>query len=188
MEVSIAMSRELSSERFFLCPIEAAEVIILHRLWTDKPVRRFLWDGKVVPLKQTEEIVEKNSRLFEESGFGIWGIYERNSQQLLGFTGYWYFRTPPSLELLFGVSSDHWNRGIATEASNCVIRYGFEALDFQTIEASTDAANTASHRVLEKLGMSFQRRAIVDGLDTMFYMLRRKDWCVGYQEDNACGV
>jgi RimJ/RimL family protein N-acetyltransferase len=64
-------------------------------------------------------------------------------------------------------------------ASNCVIRYGFESLDFGAIEASTDVANAASVRVLDKLGMSFRRRAVVEGLDTLFYTLRRDEWWRG---------
>lgn len=142
----------------------------LHRLWINERVRRFLWDGKVIPLEQTVAIIEMSNRLFAERGFGLWGVHD--SGKLVGFAGYWHFRTPPSLELLFGVESDHWNRGIATESSRCVIRYGFETLDFQTIEASTDVANAASVRVLEKLGM----RYVVDGLDTIFYTLQRDDW------------
>jgi RimJ/RimL family protein N-acetyltransferase len=153
-----------------------ADVPALHRLWTDARVRRFLWDGKVVPLECTAEIVEKNTRLFEACGFGIWGVRARNATELVGFTGYWHFHTPPSLELLFGGTADHWHRGIATESSRCVMHYGFEALDFRTIEASTDVANAASVRVLEKLGMSFRQRAVRDGLDAVFYALRRDDW------------
>jgi Acetyltransferase (GNAT) domain len=65
---------------------------------------------------------------------------------------------------------------MATEASNCAIRYGFEVLDFGKIEASTDVANAASVRVLQKLGMSFRRRAVLDGLDTVFYTLLRNEW------------
>lgn len=139
-------------------------------------MRRFLWDGNVVPFAQTAEIAERSSRLFKECGFGIWGVRERDSNQLVGFAGFWHFRTPPSLELLFGVASDHWNRGIATEASRCVIRYGFDVLCFPAIDASTDGANAASIRVLQKLGMSLSNRAVVNGLDTLFYTLRRDAW------------
>lgn len=52
-----------------------------------------------------------------------------------------------------------------------MIRYGFEVLGFDQIIVSTDAANVASLRVIDKLGMQFQRRAAVDGLDTLFYSL-----------------
>ena len=170
------MNNEITSERFSLRPIGTVDVTALHGLWTNEAVGRFLWDGKVMLLEQTQDIAERNERLFQESRFGIWGIRERNFAELVGFVGYWHFRTPPCLELVFGVAFDQWNRGIATEASKYVIRYGFEVLDFGTIEASTDVANAASVRVLEKLGMSFRRRAVLDGLDTVFYTLRRNEW------------
>lgn len=147
----------------------------LHSLWIDEPVRRFLWDGKVIELDRTREIVEKNRALFDECGLGIWGVRESGYDALVGFAGYWYFRTPPSLELLFGVASGHWNRGIATEAGRSVIRYGFDTLGFDTVVASSDVANLASVRVLEKLGMSRTRREVIEGLDTVFYELNRVD-------------
>jgi RimJ/RimL family protein N-acetyltransferase len=170
------MNHELSSGRLSLRPIETAEAADLHRLWMDKRVRHFLWDGKVIPPAQTEEITVKSRRLFEESGFGIWGVHARDADLLIGFAGYWYVRTPPSLELLYGVAADYWNRGIATESSRCVVRYGFEVLGFGRIDASADAENAASVRVMEKLGMAFGKRETVDGLDTVFYALHRNAW------------
>ena len=156
----------------------------LHSLWIEEPVRRYLWDGEVVSLKKTEEIVKTNQRLFRDSGFGIWAVRERNSDPLIGFAGYWHFREPPSPELLFGVEPDHWNRGIATESSRCVIRYGFEVLNFQTIEASTDVGNAASITVLKKLGMNQQHRAVTAGLDTIFYTLHQAEWRKGVADDS----
>jgi len=153
-----------------------SDVRALHRLWIDQHVRRFLWDNTIVSFKQTEDIIKRSAQLFDQYGFGIWGVREHHSSRLIGFAGYWHFRTPPSLELLYGVAADHWDRGIATEASRCVIRYGFEVLRFRRVNASTDAINRASVRVLEKLGMSFHRRAVVDGLDTVFYSLPRSEW------------
>lgn len=167
---------ELVSERLLLRPLVPDEATTLHRLWTDEPVRRFLWDGQIITLEETQEILERNSRLFEESDFGIWGIHETTARQLIGFAGYWYFRTPPSLELVFAVSSDHWNRGIATEAAKRVIRYGFEELGFDIIRASTDAPNVASQRVIKKVAMSLDHQDVVKGLDTLFYSLARDIW------------
>lgn len=167
------MNLEISSERLLLRPIRLADVTALHRLWTDEHVRRFLWDGKVVPFEQTAAIVERNETLFQESGFGIWGVRQHNDSELIGFAGYWHFHAPPRLELLFGVGADYWDRGIATEAGNCVIRYAFETLRLNTIEASTDVDNVASIRVLEKLGLSLSRHDVLEGLDTVFYSLQR---------------
>lgn len=170
------MKWHITSERLSLRPLDVDDVDVLHSLWTEEPVRRFLWDGEVIPPEQTREIVEKNCSLFGDSGYGIWGVREHDAGELLGFTGYWHFRSPPALELLFGVATGHWNRGIATESSRCVIRHGFEELGFESIVASHDVGNAAPARVLEKLGMVLERRETVDGLDTAFYKLDRDDW------------
>jgi len=159
----------LTTERLVLRPLAPEDGGRLHALWTDEPVRRFLWDGRAIPLEQTQAVVEESVRLFRERGLGLWAVRERGGEDLLGVAGYWYFRTPPSLELLFAVAAPHWRRGIATEASRSVLAYGFLTLGFDVIAASTDVANAASVRVLEKLGMSLRRRETVDGLDTVFY-------------------
>jgi RimJ/RimL family protein N-acetyltransferase len=54
--------------------------------------------------------------------------------------------------------------------------YCFDWLDMPVVRASTDAANAASMRVLEKLGFSYVRRIRVGGLDTVFYERLRKSW------------
>jgi RimJ/RimL family protein N-acetyltransferase len=54
-----------------------------------------------------------------------------------------------------------------------LVRYGFEELGFSEVWASTDAPNAASARVLEKAGLRFERRAVVNGLATLFYCLPR---------------
>ena len=174
--------REILSERLCLRPVSESDLEALHTLWTDEPVRRFLWDGEAIPRQQTRDIVEQNRSQFEQSGYGIWGVRRRGTDELVAFAGFWHFRDPPCLELLFGVASGHWGQGIATESAEAVIRHGFEDLGFEHIVASTDRVNTASENVLEKLGMDFQRRESVDGLDTVFYDLHRDRWSRGAQQ------
>ena len=66
-----------------------------------------------------------------------------------------------------------WGQGLAAAAARVLIRYGFEALGFNEIIASTDASNEASIRVMEKAGMTFQKRLLLDGLDTIYYVISR---------------
>jgi RimJ/RimL family protein N-acetyltransferase len=53
----------------------------------------------------------------------------------------------------YNVAPSHWGKGIATEAVDAALRYGFETLKLQRIFATADARNLASIRVLQKLGM-----------------------------------
>jgi len=174
---------ELETPRLRLAPFRADEAALLHQLWMEPPVRRYLWDAQVIPPEQTAEIVRTSEELFREHGFGLWSLRLRAAgaqagaqEDLAGFAGYWHFREPPELELLFGLAPVAWGRGLAAEAGRALLRHAFEDLGFAEVRASTDAANQASVRVLEKLGMRRERRSEAHGLDTLFYSLRREHW------------
>lgn len=165
-------SYDLATPRLRLSPFQPSEAGALHDIWTEPEVRLFLWDDQVIPPEQTAEIVERSGEMFREKGFGLWSIRLHNGD-LIGFGGFWHFREPPELELILGVAPWLHGTGIATEAGNALIRHAFDVLGFEEVRGSADAGNTASLRLMEKLGMSQERRATVQGLDTVFYSLRR---------------
>ena len=55
-----------------------------------------------------------------------------------------------------------------------MIRYGFEELSLERIEASTDAANLVSTSVMKAVGMSFWKRELTNGLETIYYAISRE--------------
>jgi ribosomal-protein-alanine N-acetyltransferase len=56
-------------------------------------------------------------------------------------------------EIGYWIGVPYWNQGFATEAARAAIAFGFETLRLNRIHASHFAGNTASQRVLEKVGM-----------------------------------
>jgi ribosomal-protein-alanine N-acetyltransferase len=160
---------ELTTARCVLRPIAAGDAEQLHAVWTSPGVRRFLWDGEIIAIEQTRAAIEKSQRMFDGRASGLWGARPAASPDLIGFCGLWPFREPPDLELLYGIAEPFWGQGYATEVAQAMMTYCFESLDMPVIRASTDVANTASIRVLEKLGFAFVRRLTVGGLDTAFY-------------------
>jgi ribosomal-protein-alanine N-acetyltransferase len=56
-------------------------------------------------------------------------------------------------ELGYWIGVPYWGQGFATEAASAVIAFGFETLRLNRIYASHFGGNTASQRVLEKIGM-----------------------------------
>jgi ribosomal-protein-alanine N-acetyltransferase len=166
---------ELATRRCVMRPIGSEDVEQLHRLWTSPGVRRFLWDDEIIPAAQTRAAVEQSRRIFEERAVGLWGAWAPPSPDLIGFGGLWPFRDPPELELLYGVTERLWGQGYAGEVAVAVLTYCFESLHMPAIRASTDAANAASVRVLEKMGFRLLRRSTIGGLDTVFYELRQRD-------------
>jgi len=56
-------------------------------------------------------------------------------------------------ELGYWIGVPYWGQGFATEAATAVLAFGFEKLRLNRIYAAHFAGNTASQRVLEKIGM-----------------------------------
>lgn len=169
---------EIKTERLKLRPCTMDDVDAIHQIWTDAGVRKYLWDDNVISREETSSVIEKSFEYFRTKDFGLWAVVPLDEDRIIGFCGFWFFHEPPQLELLYGIITDHWGKGFATEAARAMLRLGFEEFGFQEVVASTDAPNTASVRVMEKLGMNFLKRQDSEGLDTIFYSIRREDFSV----------
>src|SRR5262249_22129043 len=167
------MAYEINTSRLSLQPITTADLAELHRVWTDHEVRRYIWNGVAITRKDAAGVITRSIEYFGKLGYGLWAIRPAmappGGDHIIGFCGFWYFRHPPELELIYGLVPAYWGKGLATEAATAMIKYGFEKLRFESIVGSTDAANARSVLVMERAGMTLIKRAIVGGLDTIFY-------------------
>ncbi|HEY7358504.1 MAG TPA: GNAT family N-acetyltransferase, partial [Ktedonobacterales bacterium] len=69
-----------------------------------------------------------------------------------------------------------WGMGMATEAARACITYGFEVASYQKIGAGALRENTASLRILQKLGMCPQPRAYFDEHGGAYFEVERSTW------------
>jgi ribosomal-protein-alanine N-acetyltransferase len=165
----------LLTARLRLTPLSDGDMREIHAQWTAPGARRYLFDDTILTPQQTAEMIEESGRLQQDEGTGLSAV-RYGSDPLVGFAGYWYFRQPPALELVYGVAEHAWGQGIATEAASAMLRYGSDVLRLARVVGSTDAVNVASARVLENLGMMLRQCATLDGLDSIFYDATREQW------------
>jgi RimJ/RimL family protein N-acetyltransferase len=166
----------IETERLRLRPLAPADLEAIHGLWTDPGVRRYLWDDEVIPRARAAEVIAASEELFRQHDLGWWALRERGAGELVGFCGLRFVDETGDVEIGFGLAPSLWNRGLATEAARACLRYAFTEKNLPRVLGITDAANSASARVLEKLGMTFDRRAPHHGPDTLFYSLAREDF------------
>lgn len=85
-------------------------------------------------------------------------------------------------ELGYWVGKDYWNKGIATEAAQKMLKFGFQDLNLQRISARCFYNNTPSIRVMEKIGMKYEgkfRKEIFKGktfIDMSYYAILKEEW------------
>ena len=110
-------------------------------------------------------------------------IVRRCDDRLIGNCG--IRRAPDSddeAELGYELNPDYWGQGYATEAASAMVRFGFDRLGLQSITSWCIADNTASARVLERLGFSLERRQRRQEYfkgrwwDTLDYALAASEW------------
>jgi RimJ/RimL family protein N-acetyltransferase len=61
------------------------------------------------------------------------------------------------VDLGFRLLRSQWGKGYATEAAQGSLQYGFKTYSLEKIVAQAMKENIASQRVLQKLGMRFQK-------------------------------
>ena len=163
----------LSTARLRLVPVRAEDVDVLHGIWTDASVRRYLWDDTTIDRETAAEVVQSSVELWQERGYGLWVVHTGDSDAPVGFAG---FRDSPrdgGPELLFGFIPAVWHQGYATEAARAALQYLFDRTDAAVAWAETDVPNTASARVLERAGMTYVGTETVEGRPTAVYRIAR---------------
>ncbi|MEV0647508.1 GNAT family protein [Phytomonospora sp. NPDC050363] len=123
-------------------------------------------------------------RRMEEEGTGARVAMDRVSDgAFIGWCGLTEWNPDyRSASLGYCLNEAGWGQGYATEAAGALLRWAFDALDLNRVQAEADTRNGASARVLEKLGFvregTLREDCVVNGevSDSWVYGLLRRDW------------
>jgi len=158
----------IRTERLRLRPWGLEDVDVLHRLWIDPEVRRYLWDDVVISRDRAAEAVAAHFASLARHGFGCWIIHAEDVD-VIGFCGFRPMSDRGEPELLYGLLPQYWGRGLATEASRAALEYLWSHTSCHRVFAKTDTANTKSVEVMRRLGMRFHEA----DESTITYVLER---------------
>jgi ribosomal-protein-alanine N-acetyltransferase len=135
-----------------------------------------------VPHPYTEQDARTFISSAKESNEARFAIVLQSDGSLIGGMGLNVDPGHPRAELGYWLGTPFWRNGYATEAARAVVRYGFEILGLHRIYASAFRENTASARVLQKLGMTHEgclRQHVLKWghfIDLEMYGLLRSQW------------
>ncbi len=168
----------LETDRMTLRAFTEDDVDLLYELNSDPEVMRYL-DGKPTPYEEIRDEVLPRYLWFYETyeNYGYWAAIEKASDE---FMGWFLFRLAPDsqshyhpeihreddVELGYRFRKKFWGKGYATEGSEAIVAKGFLDWQLPRIIAAAMEANTASLRVMEKVGFREMTRYFEDGLQT----------------------
>ena len=108
---------------------------------------------------------------YKKYGFGKWAIVLKDCNKLIGYCGIAVEQVDNVYEPEIGyrLTPEFLGRGLATEAASAAIQQGFKQFELPYILGIVEPANTALVRVLEKLGMRYERKTVFYGVDMNIY-------------------
>ena len=143
---------ELETERLNLIEIKQSYLDDYYKLFSDERVTRYY---NIIPFKEKSE-VQKHLDWFEcrfKDKSGIrWGIVLKGRENMIGTLGFNNFQKAHRANIGYDLQFEYWNNGIISEALRGIIRFGFDELEINRIEAEIMQGNIASEKVLSKLG------------------------------------
>jgi Acetyltransferases, including N-acetylases of ribosomal proteins len=154
-------------------PLTADDLDELAALRSDPQVMKYIGE-------QTREKVAERLRFYiesyEKNGYGACGISLKGETALIGWSGLQPLEDSGEVEIGYGFQTPYWGKGFATEVAAAWLRYGFEHIGLKRIVAIALPDNTASWRVMEKLGMKYEKNAKHYGFDVVYYAIAREDF------------
>ena len=136
--------------------LDDAEFIV--ELLNDTSFLRFVGDKGVRTAEDARRyILTGPIDSYERHGFGLWLVELKASKTPIGICGLLKRDTLSDVDIGFALLPQYRAQGYAFESAAAVMDYASNILGLKRVVAITSNANVGSIRVLEKIGLSFDR-------------------------------
>jgi len=167
------MTKILETTRLILRPWTSFDVEDLFEICRDDEVMKYIGTGKgYKTLKEAEDFLSWAVAYQKENGFCRWAVLETSSGEIIGSCGFARPHGTEEIELGYLLARKYWGKGFATEAAEACLQFGFNKLNFREIIAITDLENTASQKVLEKIGFAKRGIEIYENEENLVYLAK----------------
>lgn len=162
----------LETERMILRWMTAEDAAFMLELLNDPLWIRFIGDRGARTLDDARQYIEKGpAASYARHGFGLYLTELKSSGAPIGICGLIKRDSLEDVDVGFAFLPPYRGQGFAFEAASAVVSHGRSAFGLTRIVAVTDPENQKSIRVLEKLGLRFERmvRLAADDVEISLY-------------------
>jgi RimJ/RimL family protein N-acetyltransferase len=148
----------LETERLLLRPLTTDDAPFILTLLNEPSFLRFIGDKKVRNLEDARQyILTGPMASYERHGLGLLAVELKASQTPIGMCGLLKREELPEPDIGFAYLPDFWGQGFAFEAAKAVMNDAREGLKLNRVLAIVNPDNDASIKLLERLGLKFER-------------------------------
>jgi [ribosomal protein S5]-alanine N-acetyltransferase len=156
----------LDTERLSLRELHDGDAAFILELLNEPGWLRFIGDRGIRTLEAAGEYIRTvPARMYREHGFGLWAVEPKDGGEPLGMCGLIKRPSLDDVDIGFAFLERHGRRGYGLESATAVMAHARGVLGLQRIVAITSVDNHASIRLLERIGLRFEKMVNLPGDD-----------------------
>ena len=163
----------LETERLLIRPFTEKDLDKLIELRSDPEVNKYLGGTKMQNPESLAERLRVYIECYEKFGFGMSAVIWKPNYEMIGWSGLMPLNGTDEIEVGYGMIKEFWGRGIGCECAKAWLEYGFETAGLERIVAFAYPENKGSRRIMEKLGMRYEKTEAHHGAKCVFYAISK---------------
>lgn len=163
----------LETPRLLLREFDIDDAQSFYNLNLNPNVIRYTGNSAFKNIEEAKEFLNNYSD-YKENGFGRWAVINKATKEFIGWCGLKNDKKTDETDIGFRFFETFWNQGFATESAKACINYGFENLKLKTIIGRAMKENTASIKVLEKIGLQYVKDFDFKGQEGVIYTIENQ--------------
>jgi len=150
----------LETERLFLREPVIEDLDALWALYCNPRITQYIPDAPRSREEAQEELEWHMHGHPRHPELGLWATIHKETGKFIGRCGLlpWEIEGQHEVEIAYLLDKKFWHQGLATEAAKAILEYGFNTLNLSRLICMIDPENSASQKVAERIGMTFEKR------------------------------
>lgn len=145
------------SKRLSLIPLSLEHIPGLFKVYNDEMVTHFVPINRHHKWWETENLIKYYLMLVNMQNALVFTIWNHEDHSIIGNAGIYEIDKDNKKGSLGAViHSKYWNKGYVTEACQKLLEIGFKELKLIRIEGSCAEENSASEKLMKKIGMTYE--------------------------------
>ena len=174
------MKIHIRTPKLILRDIMDSDLKDMYELDSNPEVHKYLGRNPVTHLDESEKVISSIQKQYLDYGIGRWAVIDKKTNSFMGWAGI-KFETKVRDEmdyydLGYRLKKEYWGQGFASEAALACLRYGFQNMRLNEVYGGAHAHNSASNKILKKVGLKYLETFEFDGESHHWYGISREEW------------
>ena len=163
------MNNIIETERLALREIALNDASFILTLLNTKGWLQFIGDRNVKTISEAENYIsDRLIKSYKAHAFGLYVVELKATDTSIGLCGLIKRDTLEDIDIGFAFLPEYNGFGYASEAAKSTLQFAFESLKLKKIVAITTPDNVSSIRLLEKIGLQFEKKILFEEKEELF--------------------